>query len=91
MEKDIKLTLRAARTNLGLTRKEAAKLLEIHHETLANYEHDSTNIPRLVFMRVEKAFGIPVDNIFFGKEAEFYRLQRKAIKENVAAFREVMP
>jgi transcriptional regulator with XRE-family HTH domain len=81
MEEDLKVTLRAARTNIGLTRKEAAKLLEIHHETLANYEHDSTNIPRLIFIKLEKAFGIPVENIYFGKEAEFINKRRKAIKE----------
>jgi transcriptional regulator with XRE-family HTH domain len=81
MEQDFKITLRAARTNLGLTRVEAAGLLEIHHETLARYEHDSTNIPRGVFIKFDKVFGIPAENIYFGKEKDFYRLKRKQLKE----------
>lgn len=89
MEEEVKFTIRAIRTNLGYTRKEAASILKIHHETLANYEHDSTNIPRLVFMELEKAFGIPEKYIFFGKEAEFITKRRKAIKE--AALKEVLP
>jgi transcriptional regulator with XRE-family HTH domain len=84
MQDDLKFTLRAARTNLGLTRVEAAKILEIHHETLKRYENDSSNIPRLVFMRIEKAFGIPAENLFCGKEEDFY-------KEGLNRLKEVMP
>jgi len=81
MEEDLKITLRAARTNIGFTRIEAAAALEIHHETLKRYEIDSTNIPRGVFIKFEKIFGIPADNIYFGKEKDFYRLKRKQLKE----------
>ena len=66
----IKLTLRAARNNLGLTLKEAAEQFGIHHETLAKYEQDSTNVPRVFFLRIESVYGIPVENIFFGKQKE---------------------
>lgn len=81
MEEDFKITLRAARTNLGLTRVEAAALLEIHHETLARYEHDSTNIPRGVFIKFDKVFGIPAECIYFGKEKDFYKSRRQRLKE----------
>jgi transcriptional regulator with XRE-family HTH domain len=66
------ITLRAARMNLGLTRKEAAELFKIHHITLANYEHDSTNIPRSFFMKIERIYGISIDFIYFGKEEDHY-------------------
>lgn len=77
---DLKITMRAARTNRGLTQKQAAELLGIHEITLFNYEKDSTNIPRLVFIQIEKAYGIPIENIYFGKESDYYQ-----------HFREVMP
>jgi len=77
---DIKITLRAARTNRGLTQKQAAEILGIHEITLFHYEKDSSNIPRNVFIRFEKAYGIPIENIYFGKEQDFQK-----------NFREVMP
>jgi transcriptional regulator with XRE-family HTH domain len=78
---DFKITLRAARTNRGLTQKQAAELLGIHEITLFNYEKDSTNIPRNVFMQIEKAYGISLENIYFGKESDYF-------SQN---FKEVMP
>lgn len=66
------ITLRAARMNLGLTRKEAAKLFNIHHLTLANYENDSTNIPRSFFIKIERIYGISSEFIYFGKEEDHY-------------------
>ena len=64
---ELKLTLKAARANIGLTLKEAAKEFGIHHETLKNYEHDSTNVPRTFFIQIESVYGIPLENIYFGK------------------------
>ena len=66
------LTLRAARTNIGLNRKEAAKLFNIHHETLANYEADSSNVPHSFFIKIEPIYGIAANLIYFGKEADHY-------------------
>lgn len=68
----MEITLRAARMNTGLTRKEAAKFFNIHHITLANYEHDSTNIPRSFFINIERVYGISIEHIYFGKEEEHY-------------------
>jgi transcriptional regulator with XRE-family HTH domain len=81
MESDFKITLRAARTNLGLTRQETAELLEIHYDTLRRYEADSTNIPRSVFIKFETVFGIPVDRFYFGKEKDFYNQENSRLKE----------
>lgn len=68
-----KLTLRAARMNLGLTRKEAAVFFDIHYETLANYESDSTKIPYSFFMKIEKVYGVTPELIYFGKEKDHYK------------------
>lgn len=72
----IKITLRAARVNAGLRLVEAAQKFGINKDTLSKYEKDSTNIPRSIFINIENIYGIPVDNIFFGIESEFFRKSR---------------
>lgn len=67
----ILITLKAARNNLRLNLKEAAAEFGIHHETLAKYERDSTNVPRSFFNQIEVVYGIPIKNIFFGKLEDF--------------------
>jgi transcriptional regulator with XRE-family HTH domain len=67
----IQITLKAARVNSGLTLKEAAKEFNISQLTLANYERDSTNVPRSFFIKIRSVYGIPVDNIYFGKQEEY--------------------
>lgn len=69
----IQITLRAARVNLGYTLKEAAKEFGIHHETLAKYELDSTNVPRTFFTQIESVYGIPTEYIFFGKQSKMVK------------------
>lgn len=80
---DFKITIRAARTNLGMTRKEAAPILDIHHLTLQNYERDSTDIPISFSVKLEKVFGIPTDRIYFGKETEHYKTMKDKLMANV--------
>ncbi len=41
----ISISLRSARVNAGLTIKEAANIIGIHHETLSKYKKDSSDIP----------------------------------------------
>lgn len=43
------ITLRAARTNRGLTLDEVARLVDRTPKTIAKYESDSTSIPRDLF------------------------------------------
>lgn len=80
----IQITLRAARVNIGLTLKEAAKEFDINPMTLGNYEKDSSNIPRSFFIAIERVYGLPVDYIFFGKQEDFFRrmINRKFTVEN---------
>lgn len=76
---DLKITLRAARVNAGLTQTEAAKKFGINRDTLHKYEKDSSNVPRKFIVKVESVYNIPLDNIFFGKESEFFRNRRKEV------------
>ena len=73
------ITLKAARVNIGMTLKESAKLFGIHYETLSNYENDSTNVPRTFFIKLESVYGIPSENIYFGKQEDF----QESLKQNV--------
>ena len=69
----IKITLRAARVNSGYTLVKAASLFGINKDTLSKYEQDSTNVPRSFFSKVEDIYKIPIENIFFGKQSDFFR------------------
>lgn len=75
----IKITLQAARLNLGFTLKEAAQLFNIHYQTLANYEKDSTNVTRTFIIKAESVYGIPSENIYFGKLQDFMAEKREAL------------
>ena len=77
------MTLRAARVNLGLTRKEAAKLFDIHHETLTRYEFDSTNVPRSFFNQLESVYGVPIENLYFGVENEYIETRKNNLLKEV--------
>ncbi|MCR1835011.1 helix-turn-helix transcriptional regulator [Oceanobacillus caeni] len=76
--KILKITLRAARVNVGLTLVEASKLFGINKDTLLRYEKDSSNVPRKFFIKIEEVYGVPVDNIFFGNESDFFRKSKTA-------------
>jgi transcriptional regulator with XRE-family HTH domain len=74
----IKITLRAARVNAGLKLIEAAEMFGINKDTLSKYEKDSTNVPRSFFVKIEEYYKIPVENIFFGPQSEFFRKLKTA-------------
>jgi len=67
------ITLKAARVNVGLKLTEAAELFGINKDTLSKYEKDSSNVPRTFFINIERHYKIPVENIFFGPQTEFFR------------------
>lgn len=77
---EVKITLRAARNNLVLTRKQAAKLFNIHYETLTKYEYDSSNVPISFFNKIEEAYGIPLDFIYIGNEQEFVSKMKNRLR-----------
>ncbi|MFD3261911.1 helix-turn-helix domain-containing protein [Paenibacillus lentus] len=74
---ELMLTLEAARINCGYTLVEAAKKFNIHRDTLWKYEQDSTRVSRTFMLRVYEVYGIPKEQIFFGKKSEFFRIRNK--------------
>ena len=67
----LKITLKAARMNIGKTLKDAAREFGIHYETLSNYETDSTNVPRTFFIKIQAVYGMPTEYIYFGKQTDY--------------------
>ena len=63
-----------------MTLKEASQHFGIHYETLSNYEYDSTNVPRTFFIRLESVYGVPTENIYFGKQEAFFEAMKKNVK-----------
>ncbi|MFR0613864.1 helix-turn-helix domain-containing protein [Lactobacillus porci] len=53
-----KITLKAARINVGLTQEAAAKRLGIDPSTLAKYEKDSGKLSREMLRKISKLYGI---------------------------------
>lgn len=74
------ITLEAARTNIGYSQNEAAKLFGVHYQTLAKWENDSTKMPYYMIEKIESIYGISSNNIFFGPRNEFIRLLREKLK-----------
>lgn len=67
----MKLTLKAARVNAGLTQKDAANLLKVHPQTLAKWEADNSKMPFAKVKLAEQLYGVDEGVIFFGKAFEF--------------------
>lgn len=61
----MKMTLEAARTNIGYTQKEAASLFGMHYQTLAKLEEDSTNAPYRFIQAIPNVYKVASDDIFF--------------------------
>jgi putative transcriptional regulator len=64
-EQMIKVTLKAARVNRGLSQKEAAEKLGIAESTLYKWE-TGKNKPNAKYLpKIEKVFGVQITNIIF--------------------------
>lgn len=61
----MKITLKAARINKGLTQKEAAKKIGISPDTLANYEKGASFPDIPVIMNIEKVYEVKYADIIF--------------------------
>lgn len=61
----MKITLKAARINKGLTQKEAAKKIGISPDTLANYEKEASFPDIPVIMNIEKVYEVKYADIIF--------------------------
>lgn len=61
----MKVTLKAARINRGLTQEDASKQLGVSVETLGNYEKGITYPDIPVLKKIEKVYGVEYSNIIF--------------------------
>lgn len=61
----VKITIRAARVNKGLTLKEASKALGITLVTLSNYENGKTNPNVEMAQKISQLYGIAQSNLIF--------------------------
>lgn len=64
---EIQITLEAARVNAGLTQAEMAVLMKVDRSTVRRWEKGD-KIPNYDETKeISRIYGIPIDNIFFGK------------------------
>lgn len=61
----IKISLKAARVNAGLSQKEAARLLNVSNKTLSNWENGDTFPSAEKIDVLCKLYGVSYDNIIF--------------------------
>lgn len=65
IDNSIKLTLKAARINQGLTQKEAGKALGLSEYVIANWEHGRTFPNAIQLKKLEQIYHVPYDNLIF--------------------------
>lgn len=70
---ELQITLEAARVMMGYSLKEAAKLFDVHHQTLANWEQDPNKMKQKYVQLIPEIYHFPTANIFFGSKDEFIR------------------
>lgn len=79
--KNLKLTLEAARHNAGYSQSEAAARLNVHPQTLASWEKDSSKLSYIEANKLAELYGVSTDILFFGLKNEFIRsIRRRTIK-----------
>lgn len=61
----MKVTLKAARVNVGLTQEEAARKIGVSKETLANWEHGKSFPGTPKIPMIEKTYNAKYDDIIF--------------------------
>ena len=61
----MKITLKAARVNAGLTQDEVAKILKKSKNTIVNYENGKSSPGIEIGKALAKLYGLSVDDIIF--------------------------
>ena len=61
----VKLSIRAARVNVGLSQKEAADRLGVSNKTLGNWEKGITFPPADKILAICELYGVPYDQLNF--------------------------
>ena len=61
----MKVTLKAARINKGLSQEEAAKQIGVSVDTLGNYERGITYPDIPILKNIERIYGVEYSNLIF--------------------------
>ena len=61
----MKITLRAARINAGLTQSEAAKKLDVSKDSISNWERGRTCPDVSLLKKIESLYGVDYKDIIF--------------------------
>lgn len=61
----VKLSIRAARVNVGLSQKEAAERIGVSNKTLGNWENGTTFPPADKILVLCELYGVSYDNLNF--------------------------
>ncbi|HFU3803541.1 TPA: helix-turn-helix transcriptional regulator [Streptococcus suis] len=69
----MKWSLKALRVNAGLTAKEVADMVGIHHQTLLKYERDSMDIRVDLLAQLAELYRVNQDDIFLGRQSVLKR------------------
>ena len=72
------MSLKAARINKGLTQREAALLIGVSVDTLANYEKGASFPDVPIIMKIEKVYGLPYSEINFFPPKKVNQSRREA-------------
>ena len=67
----LQISLAAARVNAELTQKDVAKLMEVDRSTIRRWEKGEKIPDYDKSKKLSEIYGIPLDNIFFGKKTRF--------------------
>ena len=65
MNNNVKMTLKAARVNSGLSQKEAGKMLGVSDDVLSNWERGISFPDVIQLKRIEKLYHVSYDNLIF--------------------------
>lgn len=64
MNELLKITLKAARVNAGMTQNDAAERAGVTVQTICNWENGKTTPSPLDLLGLSSIYGVNVDNIF---------------------------
>lgn len=60
---EIRISIRAARVNAGLTQAQAAKALHRNKQVVVNWENGTRELPDEDLRSMEDVYGIPIENL----------------------------
>lgn len=75
----MKITLKAARVNAGMTQREAAIAMGTTKDTISNWERHKSFPGAKSIKRIEEVYGVPYDSILFLPQNNALSVKRSGI------------